>query len=176
MHIDSVPHRCTFRDGDSSQDLRHLRRIRNSDMQLLVFLLRLILGGLLVVTGALKVGHAPELASAIAGFRLLPGGVVAPMALVLPFFELLIGFYLVAGLFTRAVAWISVVQFVLYAVAIASAVIRGIPANCGCFGPNDQATADWPHVAFDLGLALIAYVIARFAPGILAVDRRLQRK
>lgn len=145
-------------------------------MQLVVFLLRVILGGLLVVTGALKVGHAPELASAIAGFRLLPGEIVATMALVLPYFELLVGFYLLVGLFTCIVAWISVAQFVLYAAAIASAVIRGIPANCGCFGPNDQATADWPHVAFDLGLALIAYIIARFAPGILAVDRRLQSK
>lgn len=145
-------------------------------MQLAVFLLRLILGGLLIVTGALKVGHAPELASALAGFRLLPGEVVAPMALVLPYFELLVGLYLVAGLFTRVVGWITVVQFVLYAAAIASAVIRGIPANCGCFGPNDQATADWPHVAFDLALALLAFIIARFAPGILAVDRRLQSK
>ena len=145
-------------------------------MQLAVFLLRLALGGLLLVTGALKAGHAPELASAIAGFRLLPGDVVAPLALVLPYFELLVGLYLVIGLFTSVAAWISVVQFVVYAAAIASAVIRGIPANCGCFGPNDQATADWPHVVFDLALALIAYIIARFAPGILALDRRLQRK
>ena len=145
-------------------------------MQLAVFLLRIFLGGLLVVTAALKVGHAPELASAIAGFRLLPSEIVAPMALVLPYFEILIGLYLIAGLFTRVVSWITVAQFLLYAAAIASAVIRGIPANCGCFGPNDQATADWPHVAFDLALALIAYIIARFAPGILAVDRRLQPK
>lgn len=145
-------------------------------MQLTVFLLRLLLGGILLATGALKVGHAPELASAIAGFRLLPGAIVAPMAIILPYFELLVGLYLVIGLFTRIAGWISVVQFVVYAGAIASAVVRGIPANCGCFGPNDQATADWPHVAFDLALALIAYIIARFAPGILAVDRRLQPK
>ena len=145
-------------------------------MQLTVFLLRIVLGGLLLATGALKASHAPELASAIAGFRLLPGEIVAPMAVVLPYFEILVGLYLVIGLFTRVAGWISVVQFVVYAAAIASAVLRGIPANCGCFGPNDQATADWPHVAFDLVLALIAFIIARFAPGILAVDRRLQQK
>jgi uncharacterized membrane protein YphA (DoxX/SURF4 family) len=158
------------------QDLRRVGPHPQSVMQVAVFLLRLILGVLLLVTGALKAGHAPALASAIAGFRLLPGEIVAPMALVLPYFELLLGLYLVIGLFTRIVAWISVVQFVLYAAAIASAAIRGIPANCGCFGPNDQATADWPHVAFDIALALIAFVIARFAPGILALDRRLQAK
>jgi predicted N-formylglutamate amidohydrolase len=67
------------------------------------------------------------------------------------------------------------VQFVIYAAAIASAVVRHIPANCGCFGPHDAATADWPHVAFDLGLAAIAAFIAYGAPGALALDRRLAR-
>lgn len=146
----------------------------NGIPSLITFLARLTLGVLLVVTGALKVGHAPALASAIAGFRLLPAGIVGPLAVILPFLEILIGAYLVVGLFTRIVGWIAAVQFLLYALAIASAVVRGIPANCGCFGPNDVATADWPHVAFDLTLAAVAAAIARFAPGRFALDRRLR--
>src|SRR5580704_5334319 len=143
-------------------------------MNAAVFVMRVVLGGLLVVTGALKVGHAPELAAAIAGFRLLPAGAVGPLALALPFFELLLGGYLVAGLFTRTSAIVAAVQFVIYAGAIASAVIRHIPANCGCFGPHDTAVADWPHVAFDLALAVLSGFVAYRAPGILAVDRRLR--
>lgn len=142
-------------------------------MPTLVFILRLLLGALLVVTGVLKAGHAPDLAAAIAGFRLLPPAVTALLAVVLPYVEILIGGYLIVGLFTRATAIVAAVQFVLYAGAIASAVIRGIPANCGCFGPNDAATADWPHVAFDVALALVAIIIAAGAPGRLAVDRRI---
>ena len=143
-------------------------------MNAAVFVMRVVLGGLLVVTGALKVGHAPDLAAAIAGFRLLPAGAVGPLALALPFFELLLGGYLVAGLFTRTAAIVAAVQFVIYAGAIASAVIRHIPANCGCFGPHDTAVADWPHVAFDLALALLSAFVAYRAPGILAIDRRLR--
>jgi uncharacterized membrane protein YphA (DoxX/SURF4 family) len=143
-------------------------------MNAAVFVMRVVLGGLLMVTGALKVGHAPDLAAAIAGFRLLPAGAVGPLALALPFFELLLGGYLVAGLFTRTAAIVAAAQFVIYAGAIASAVIRHIPANCGCFGPHDTAVADWPHVAFDLALALSSAFVAYRAPGILAVDRRLR--
>ncbi len=143
-------------------------------MNAAVFVMRVVLGGLLVVTGALKVGHAPDLAAAIAGFRLLPAGAVGPLALALPFFELLLGGYLVAGLFTQAAAIVAGVQFVIYAGAIASAVIRHIPANCGCFGPHDTAVADWPHVAFDLALALLSAFVAYRAPGIPAIDRRLR--
>jgi uncharacterized membrane protein YphA (DoxX/SURF4 family) len=145
-------------------------------MSILVTFVRVALGLLLIAAGALKVGHAPDLASAIAGFRLpLPPEIVEPIALILPFFEVFLGAYLVAGLFTRLAAWITCAQFALYAAVIASAVIRNIPANCGCFGPNDAATADWPHVAFDAALALLALFLALRAPGALALDRRLTR-
>jgi uncharacterized membrane protein YphA (DoxX/SURF4 family) len=144
-------------------------------MQVVVLILRAALGLVLVGAGALKIGHAPELASAIAGFRLLPVAAIAPLALALPFFEVLLGAYLIAGLFTRAVGFVAAAQFAIYGAAIASAVIRNIPANCGCFGPSDAATADWPHVAFDLALAAVALVIAIGAPGLFAVDRVWRR-
>jgi putative oxidoreductase len=141
---------------------------------MVVAVARWLLGVLLVVAGALKIGHPVDLASAIAGFRLLPPELVAPLAVILPYFEVLLGLYLLAGLFTRVAAWVAAAQFVIYAAAIASAVLRGIPANCGCFGPGDTAVADWPHVAFDLALAAVAAFIAVRAPGALALDRRLR--
>ena len=141
----------------------------------MIFALRVLLGALFVAAGALKVGHFNDLAAAIAGFRLLPPQVVGPLALILPFFEIGLGLYLIAGLFTRGAAVVATVQLCIYAAAIASAVIRHIPANCGCFGPQDSAPADWPHVAADLALAALCAIVAWRAPGYLAVDRRLRR-
>ena|SRR5579871_6498082 len=141
-------------------------------MKVAVFAVRVLLGGLLLAAGALKVAHPAELASNIAGFRLLPPDVVGPLAIALPYVELLLGAYLIVGLFTKAIATIAAAQFIIYAGAIGSAVLRHIPANCGCFGPQDSATADWPHVAFDVLLAVAAIFIARAAPGALAVDGR----
>ena len=60
-------------------------------MGTVVFAARLLVGGLLVAAAALKIGHPEQLAAAIAGFRLLPAFAVAPLALALPFFELLLG-------------------------------------------------------------------------------------
>jgi uncharacterized membrane protein YphA (DoxX/SURF4 family) len=143
-------------------------------MNAAVFVVRVLLGALLLAAGALKVGHAPALAASIAGFRLLPAAITGPLALALPYVELLLGLYLVAGLFTRVVATIAAAQFVLYSGAIASAVLRHIAANCGCFGPGDATVADWPHVAFDLLLAAASVFVAWGAPGALAFDRRLR--
>ncbi len=144
-------------------------------MNLAVFFVRAALGAVLLVTGALKVGHAPALAASIAGYRLLPAQAIPAIATLLPLFEMFVGIYLLIGLFTKVAAYVAAAQFFLYGAAIASAVVRGIPANCGCFGPNDTASADWPHVGFDLALAAVALLIARFAPGSLALDRRFSK-
>jgi len=143
-------------------------------MEVAVLAIRVLVGGLLLVAGALKVGHPTELATTIAAFRLLSPALVGPLALGLPYLELMLGAYLVAGLFTRTVAAFTGVQFVCYAGAIVSALVRHIPASCGCFGPNDAAVADWPHVAFDLMLAGASSFVALRAPGALAIDRKLR--
>lgn len=135
----------------------------------------MLLGTVLLVAGALKVMHADSLAATIAGFRLLPQAVVLPLAIALPPLELLFGFYLVVGLFTRIAGGVVCAMFVAYAIAIASAVIRHIPATCGCFGPSDTAKADWPHVVADVALALVAVVVARAGPGPFSADRFLSR-
>jgi uncharacterized membrane protein YphA (DoxX/SURF4 family) len=145
-----------------------------NSVQAVVFVIRVLVGALLLVAGILKVGHAPELAASIAGFRLLPPSVVGPLALALPYVEIFLGAYLAAGLFTRVIASIAALQFLCYAAAVASAVVRHIPANCGCFGPNDATVADWPHVALDLVLTAASAFVAYAAPGALAVDRRLR--
>jgi uncharacterized membrane protein YphA (DoxX/SURF4 family) len=140
-----------------------------------VLILRILVGGMLLTAGALKVGHAASLAASIADFRLLPAVVAGPLALALPYLELLLGAYLIAGLFTRVAAALATLEFMIYAAAIASAVVRRIPAGCGCFGPKDTAVADWAHVVFDLTLAAASGVVAYGAPGALAIDRILRR-
>ncbi len=144
-------------------------------MNVAVLLIRIFLGGVLLVAGALKAGHPVSLAANIAAFRLLPAAIVGPLALALPYLELLLGVYLVVGLFTRFAGVVAASEFSIYAAAIASAVIRRIPAACGCFGPKDTAVADWPHVAFDLALAVAGCFVAYGAPGALALDRKVGR-
>ncbi|HZT13966.1 MAG TPA: MauE/DoxX family redox-associated membrane protein [Candidatus Baltobacteraceae bacterium] len=143
---------------------------------IVTFALRLLLGTLFVAAGVLKAGHFNDLAAAIAGFRVLPEAIVGPLAVLLPFFEIGLGAYLVAGLFTRGAAIVASVQLLIYAAVIASAVVRHIPANCGCFGPQDNAPADWPHVAADAALAAVCAALAWRAPGPFSVDERMGRR
>jgi uncharacterized membrane protein YphA (DoxX/SURF4 family) len=141
-----------------------------------VLVLRVALGGIFLAAGALKIGHFDLFASQIAGFQLLPHALVAPLALLLPFVEVLLGAYLILGLFTRGAAWFATFQLALFSAAIASAVVRGISTSCGCFGPTDVTMTSWPEVARDAGLAVLAAFVAWHAPGALALDRRMEHR
>lgn len=140
----------------------------------IAFVARLGLGGLFLVAGGLKIGHFDVFASQIAGFQLLWHPLIAPLALLLPFIEVLVGVYLVLGLFTRFAAWIAALEMALFAAAIASAVMRGITTSCGCFGPNDKTVTSWPEAGRDLAFAAVGVLIALWAPGALALDRRME--
>lgn len=140
----------------------------------LILVLRVGLGGVFLVAGVLKIGHADDFASQITGFQLLPQPLIAPLALLLPFLETMVGLYLIAGLFTRVAAWFAAAEMAVFAGAIASAVVRGIHTSCGCFGPSDHTMTSWPEAGRDLGLAIIGAIVAWRAPGALSVDRRIE--
>jgi uncharacterized membrane protein YphA (DoxX/SURF4 family) len=146
---------------------------RTAVLGIVVLALRVVLGAIFIVAGASKIGHAAEFAAQIAGFRLLPEAVVAPLALLLPFLEILLGGYLILGLFTRAAAWVAVLLLGAFDLAIASAVVRGMTVSCGCFGPSDKTVTTWAEVARDAVFVLLAVVVALRAPGTLALDRRI---
>jgi uncharacterized membrane protein YphA (DoxX/SURF4 family) len=143
-------------------------------MGVLVLVLRIALGLVFVVAGGLKIGHADVFAGQIAGFELLPQALIAPLALLLPFVEVLVGAYLIVGLFTRAAAIAAAVMLAVFDTAIAWAVVHGLHASCGCFGPSDQTTTSWGEVARDAAIVVVAVIIAWRAPGALALDRRME--
>jgi putative oxidoreductase len=102
---------------------------------LLFWALRLALGGLFVVTGALKLVDPTAFAVEIHNYQLFPA--LAPvLAATLPAVELLLGAALLAGPrpWLRAGALASVGLMAVFTVAVASAVVRGINISCGCFG------------------------------------------
>jgi uncharacterized membrane protein YphA (DoxX/SURF4 family) len=99
------------------------------------FVLRLGLGGLLIVAGALKARAPVAFATEIANYQLVPA--VAPyVAAILPVLELVIGAALIVGprAWRRAAALAALGMLATFTVAVASAYFRRINIDCGCFG------------------------------------------
>lgn len=128
-------------------------------------LARLVVGGVWVVAGGLKVTDPDASIEAVRAYELLPGTLVEPVGLALPAVELVVGLALIVGALTRGAAIVSALLFVLFIVAIASVWMRGIEIDCGCFGDGGAepgAASNYPwEIARDAALlAASVYVVA----------------
>ena len=144
---------------------------------------RLVLGGVFLYAGASKVFDAGGLAASIRSYGLgLPEWFVGLSAHALPLLEVLLGLYLLVGLFTRASAWAANGLMVLFLAALVQGALRGLQIDCGCFGRGVSASDGaslWVEVARDLGLLALGLQLALAPPDArsrLGADAYLMRR
>jgi uncharacterized membrane protein YphA (DoxX/SURF4 family) len=137
---------------------------------------RLLVGGVFVVAGAVKLPDPAAAERAVRAYRLLPEAVVPAAAFGLPVVEIAVGLALLAGVWVRTSALLASLLLAVYVAAIASVWARGLSIDCGCFGSGGQVAAGQTEYPLDLlrdaGLLLAALALARWPRSRLALGRR----
>jgi uncharacterized membrane protein YphA (DoxX/SURF4 family) len=141
-------------------------------------LARMLVGGVWVVAGVLKLPDPNDNVRAVRAYDLLPESVVPVVGHALPVLEILVGLCLLLGLLTRVAAVVSALLLVAFVAGIASAWGRGLSIECGCFGggagPAVNAAAKYPwEIARDLGLLALSAWLVRRPRTPWATDNRL---
>jgi uncharacterized membrane protein YphA (DoxX/SURF4 family) len=96
-------------------------------------------------------------AMAIDSYKMLPLSVVQWMARFLPWFELLLGGLLIAGVGLRWVGSITSALLLVFIGAMTRAKILGLEINCGCFGNNEKL--GWATLIRDSSLLILALAV-----------------
>lgn len=147
--------------------------------QWLGLLARLVVGGVWVVAGAIKLPDPAASVRAVRAYDLLPESIVPTVGHVLPIVEVLVGVCLIAGLLVRGMAIVSALLFVAFIIGISAAWARGLQIDCGCFGGGgfeEGASDEYPwEIARDAVLLLVSlYLVwrprSRFAVDSLIFD------
>lgn len=126
-------------------------------------LARLVVGGVWMYAGALKLPHPDTSVTAVRSYQLLPTGLAETVGHVLPMLEIVVGACLVLGLLVRFTGAVSALLQVAFIVGIISVWSRGIAIDCGCFG-NGGADPDAFHkypweIARDSGLLALSLLL-----------------
>lgn len=106
-----------------------------------------------------------QLEDAIHSYRVLPSGLVRPVAARLPWLELTLGVLLCAGVMLVAAAVCAAFILAVFGLAVGWHVSRGRRFACGC---GNGATISWTLAARDLLLSGVAVAIAAGPSGGLA--------
>ena len=134
----------------------------NSRREYAVFAVSLAVAAVFIYAGIDKIRDPLQFADSIAAFAILPAVLINLLAFGLPPFEIACGLLLL-GPRTRRVGSLAVaVLSVIFFTALASALLRGLTLDCGCFGVGAPSRPRmWLELAVDVVLfsgALFVYL------------------
>jgi uncharacterized membrane protein YphA (DoxX/SURF4 family) len=143
-------------------------------------LCRLGLAAVWLISGGVKAVDPNQTYAAVRAYQVLPGGVVSPVAAVLPFLELAFGLLVLMGIGTRLMGVLSGLLLLVYIAGVAQSWARGLTIDCGCFGGGGQVAAgqtQYPQeILRDTGFLVLAVWLTVRPRTLFAVDGLLGRR
>jgi uncharacterized membrane protein YphA (DoxX/SURF4 family) len=130
------------------------------------WLCRIILAGVFMYSGYIKVKAPLQFAVAISGYQLVPENLVFPLAQYLPWIEIALGIAILVGWKIRYFSAALAALLLFFIVVLTITYMRGIEANCGCFSMDDPIS---PLTIFRDGVFLIPALY-------LVFEDRIRRK
>lgn len=143
---------------------------------------RIVLGVIFIVAAVSKLEPLPGMPWSVASvktslamfsmgvdsYQILPASAVSPVAHILPFFEIFLGLWLIAGVWLRLSSLIATLALCGFIAAMASVWHRGLTVTCGCFGqggppigPKDMMRDGFLFLPIALALLIGSFISNR---------------
>ena len=136
---------------------------------------RLILGGVLLAAGALKIGNLQKSAMAVRAYELLPVSLANFLGYTLPWVEIGVGLLLITGALVRISGLIGAITMLAFIIAISQAWARGLSIDCGCFGGggaiDPEDTKYLSEIIRDIGLLILGIYLYFYPKGRFGLDK-----
>lgn len=119
----------------------------------------LIVGGVFIYAGVLKVVDPIQFARDIDNYKILPWSFGVRLAFYLPWLEIFCGLALIIRWLYRGALSILTMSILIFIGATVAAKARGLDITCGCFGHASQHWSFAQHMAVDLALFAAAMAL-----------------
>jgi putative oxidoreductase len=127
--------------------------------------LRFVIGGVLLYAAVHKVLHPTAFAMSVRGYKIIPFALSNLFALTVSWGELFAGLMLIFGILPRKAAGAAVILLVMFVIAIATVLVRGMVVDCGCFASEGGARTSWLLIARNLALVAGAVIVVCYNDG-----------
>ncbi len=102
--------------------------------KVILWVFRIVVGGVFIWAGLLKILDPLDFAQNIANYRVFSRDLSFLIALVLPWLEVLCGIFVIFGIFRSASSLLLSGLLAIFLVLITVTILRGLDVDCGCFG------------------------------------------
>lgn len=139
--------------------------------RLVLLAARIIAGGTFILASLDKIAHPGLFAGIVQGYRILPQIVILPFSYALPWFELILGIFLIVGLFPNRSAFVAAILVTVFIAAITIRAIQGPISDCGCFSVSRETGNQGVLILLLRDIILLALCVLNIFPNILMPDR-----
>jgi uncharacterized membrane protein YphA (DoxX/SURF4 family) len=94
---------------------------------------KVLLGLLFVISSISKIQNPAKFMDSIEAYKLLPSIFIHPMAIIIPWMQIVCGLFFIFDIYAQSSALILSGLLLVYTVAIAQAFARGMSMDFGCF-------------------------------------------
>src|SRR5216110_876201 len=112
----------------------------------------LIVGGIFIYAGAMKIFDPTGFANDIDNYKILPWPLTVRLAFYLPWLEILCGLAVILGLLYRGGLLILTMLISIFIAASVISKVRGLDITCGCFGHASKYLSFFGHLLLDLAI------------------------
>jgi uncharacterized membrane protein YphA (DoxX/SURF4 family) len=124
--------------------------------------IRIVLGFVFIFAAISKATEPDAFAIAISNYKLLPLFSLNFLAIILPWLELCAGIMLVFGISIKENSAILSGLLLIFIIAIAISLGRGLNIDCGCFGTVGGAKVGIQKILENIGLLILGLILVKF--------------
>lgn len=126
---------------------------------------RIVLGAVFVYASFDKMANPQAFADIIDNYKMLPVPLVNPLAIFLPWLELITGLFLITGKWVKSSLLIYSIFLIIFMIGLSQALIRGLDISCGCFSVHPSSTSEvWLRILEDLVLLFVSVNLYKYLP------------
>jgi putative oxidoreductase len=137
-----------------------LNKLLNNKFLLLT--IRVFFGFVFIYAAITKVTDAEAFSLSIYNYKLMPDVLINVLAIALPWIELVAGIFLVFGISVRENSAILTGLLVVFIIAIAISLVRGLDIDCGCFGTVDGSKVGIMKIFENVGLLILGLILIKY--------------
>ena len=133
--------------------------------KIFIILARIVLGAIFVYASFDKIANPEAFLKIIHNYRILPVQLENPLAIFLPWMEFFTGIFLIAGKWEKGALLIYNVLMIIFVIALAQALIRGLDISCGCFSVEPSSASEvWLRIVLDIITLFFSVNLYRYFP------------
>ncbi len=137
----------------------------------LLFAIRFFLGFIFIFAAVTKVADPVGFSQSIYNYKLMPDFIINFLAIAIPWIELVAGILLVFGITVKENSAILTGLLVVFIIAVAISLARGLDIDCGCFGTVDGSKVGIMKILENTGLLILGLILIKFDSRFISLDK-----